>query len=74
MSVDQLVERAKSWLLVLDERLPADRLPEVVAHEIAHAYLNHRGGLGAVDEPDDQEPADEAAAERLAAEWGFPSK
>lgn len=36
----------------------------VIAHELAHAYLRH-GGWGGVTDP-------EAAADALAAEWGFP--
>ena len=36
----------------------------VIAHELAHAYL-HNGGWGEIDEP-------EAAADALAASWGFP--
>ncbi len=36
----------------------------VIAHELAHAYL-HNGGWGEIDDP-------EAAADALAASWGFP--
>lgn len=36
----------------------------VIAHELAHAYLRN-GGWGEIDEP-------EAAADALAATWGFP--
>lgn len=36
----------------------------VIAHELAHSYL-HNGGWGEIDDP-------EAAADALAASWGFP--
>ena len=36
----------------------------VIAHELAHAYL-HNGGWGEIDDP-------EAAADAVAASWGFP--
>ena len=38
----------------------------VIAHELAHAYL-HNGGWGEIDDP-------EAAADAVAASWGFPKR
>jgi len=56
-----------SRCVVLKPRL-ADCLEEfahyVIAHELAHAYLRN-GGWGEVTDP-------EAAADALAASWGFP--
>lgn len=50
------------WLIALSEVGPSDSLHSVVAHEIAHAWLGHRG-QGAEE--------DEAAAYKQAQAWGF---
>jgi hypothetical protein len=67
------------WLIKLSENIPYKSslryrkycqryLCHVVAHELAHAYLNHE-----VTDPEDKtaELADESAADQLAQQWGF---
>ena len=47
-------------------RIPRERAMFTIAHEIAHSWLGH--GVVTKEENDEQE----AAADALAAEWGFP--
>jgi hypothetical protein len=54
------------WLVVVDERLAPSSIETAVAHEVAHAYLNH--DIGDTTTTDEEI---EAAARELVRQWGF---
>ncbi len=61
----RIVDRRRcKWLIVMDEECSLD-LESAIAHELAHAWLQHDRLSPDVD------PNCEAAADSLAVEWGF---
>jgi hypothetical protein len=57
---------AGKWIIVLHPDLPAEEVHGVIAHEIAHAYLQHH----VAEAP----PTCEVEAAELTKSWGFSGK